>query len=295
MSLVERHLDRALDNPPLVVVLDGWVDAGLGATGAMAHLLGSGSTELLASFDTEQLVDYRSRRPVAKIVDGVTEQLGWPEIEMRLGRDMQGAEVCYLVGAEPDLRWRGFVNAVVGTAVDIGVRMAVGLGAFPAAAPHTRPVRLAATVPEGSVDLGRGVGIIQGTIEVPSGIWGVLEQTFGDAGVPAVGLWARVPHYVSTMPFPPASAALIDGLAAVTGLTFDSGPLHAAADATLSQVDELIARSTDHQEMVRQLESSIDAVEGNPLDIGQVPTGDELAAELERYLREHGSGPPGSD
>ncbi len=283
-----------MDRPPLVVVLDGWVDAGFGAAGAIAHLLGIAATEPVASFDTEELVDFRSRRPVAKIVDGVTELLRWPEIEIRAGSDAAGADVCYLVGAEPDLRWKTFVSAVVEVALDIGARMAVGLGAFPAAAPHTRPVRLASTVPPDSAEIGRGVGVVQGTIEVPAGIWGALEEAFGQAGLPTAGLWARVPHYVSGIPFPAASAALVEGLAGLTGLSIDATALHTAADASLSQVDQLIARSSEHQQMVRQLERNIDAVEGNPLDIGQVPTGDELAAELERYLREEGGSGPES-
>ncbi|HMK62192.1 MAG TPA: PAC2 family protein, partial [Acidimicrobiales bacterium] len=126
----------------------------------------------------------------------------------------------------------------------------------------------------------------QGEIDVPSGVWGALELAFGEAGVPAVGLWARVPHYVAGMAFPAASAALLDGLSALSGLSIDSSELHTSADTARRQVDELIAKSSEHGQLVRQLEQNVDVAEGNPLDLGQIPTGDELAAELERYLRD---------
>jgi hypothetical protein len=294
MTLYERHMDRVLDRPVLVVALEGWVDAGLGADGAISTLLSAGPTELVATFDGESLIDQRARRPVVHISRGVNEGLTWPVIQMRLGQDLVGAEVCYLVGPEPDFRWPTFVKSVVGLCRDLRVRMVVGLGAFPAPAPHTRPVRLAATAPPSSAELVAEVGIVQGEIDVPSGVWGALELALGEADIAVVGLWARVPHYVSGMSFPSASAALLDGLASVAGLSLDASSLHTAADASLRQVDDLISKSTEHTAMVRQLEHSVDTSEGNPLDVGQLPTGDELAAELERYLRdERGDGGEG--
>jgi hypothetical protein len=280
----------------LVVVLEGWVDAGLGADGAITTLLSAAPTELVATFDGESLIDQRARRPVVHISHGVNEGLTWPVIQVRAGTDRVGADVCYLVGPEPDFRWPSFVSAVVVLARELGVRMVVGMGAFPAPAPHTRPVRLAATAPQDSADLVAQVGVVQGELDVPSGVWGALEVAFGEAGIPAVGLWARVPHYVSGMSFPSASATLVDGLAAVAGLSLDSSDLHTGADSSLRQVDDLIARSDEHTAMVRQLERSVDEAEGNPLDVGQLPTGEELAAELERYLRdETNDDGPGDD
>ena len=286
MSLYELHLDRRLDRPVLVVALEGWVDAGLGADGAITALLSAGPTELVATFDGETLIDQRARRPVVHIAQGVNEGLTWPVIQMRAGTDRAGADILYLVGPEPDFRWVAFVSAVVGLARQLDVRMAVGLGAFPAPAPHTRPIRLAATAPPASAELVATIGVVQGEIDVPSGVWGALELAFGEAGITTVGLWARVPHYVAGMAFPAASAALLDGLAATSGLSLDSAALHTSADASRQQVDELIAKSSEHSDLVHQLERNVDTTEGNPLDIGQVPTGDELAAELERYLRD---------
>jgi predicted ATP-grasp superfamily ATP-dependent carboligase len=289
VALYERHLQRPVDHPVLVVALEGWVDAGLGADGAITALLSASPTELVATVDGESLIDQRARRPVVHIEHGINEGLTWPVIQMRIGTDRVGNEVCYLVGPEPDFRWAAFVSATVTLARELGVRMVVGLGAFPAPAPHTRPVRLAATAPRPSADLVAHVGVVQGEIDVPSGIWGALEIAFGDADLPTVGLWARVPHYVSGMAFPSASAALLDGLGAVAGLSLDSTVLHTAADTALRQIDDLIAKSDEHTSMVRQLERTVDAAEGNPLDIGRIPTGDELAVELERYLRDERS------
>ncbi|HZU79763.1 MAG TPA: PAC2 family protein [Acidimicrobiales bacterium] len=285
MALYFRHSSPSLDAPVLVVALEGWVDAGLGAEGAMAALVSTGPGELIATFDGEEFIDQRARRPVAHIVDGVHERLTWPVIQLRSGMDLAGNDLCLLLGPEPDFRWHGFTGAVCELAHQLGVRLVVGLGAFPAPAPHTRPIRLAATAPPQSADLVPRIGVVQGELEVPSGVWGALELAFGDEGIPAVGLWARVPHYVAGMAFPAASAALLDGLAAVADLSIDTATLHAAADTTRQQVDELITRSTEHSQLVRQLEHNLDATEGNPLQVGQIPTGDELAAELERYLR----------
>jgi proteasome assembly chaperone (PAC2) family protein len=268
-----------------VVALEGWVDAGLGAATAVTALLADPPTEPLVTFDADHFLDQRARRPIARIVDGVTTELSWPRAQIRHGRDKAGADVLYLVGPEPDFHWHQFVDAVVGLALDWDVRMVVGLGAFPAPAPHTRPVKLAATAPPASADMVSRVGVVQGELEVPAGVLAALELSFGAAGVEAVSLWARVPHYVAAMPFPEASAALVDGLAAVSGLVLDSSTLHGAADSSRRQVDELIAGNDEHLAMVRKLEESIDASEGNALGVEELPSGEEIAAELERFLR----------
>jgi proteasome assembly chaperone (PAC2) family protein len=284
-ELFEMHGEPVLDRPVLVVALEGWVDAGLGATTAIAALLGMGQTEPLVTFNGEHFLDQRARRPVARIVNGVTTELTWPRTVVRQGSDAAGRDVLYLVGPEPDFHWGAFTEAVVGLARSWQVRMVVGLGAFPAPAPHTRPVKLAATAPPASAELIARVGIVQGELEVPAGALSALELAFGDIGIPAISLWARVPHYVAAMPFPDASAALLDGLAAIAGLAIDSAPLRHAADSSRRQVDQLIADNDEHQAMVRKLEESIDASEGNALGVEEVPTGDEIAAELEKFLR----------
>jgi len=284
-SLYEVHTEPTLDRPVLLIALEGWVDAGLGAATAVATLLAESPTEHLVTFNGDHFLDQRARRPIARIVDGITEDLTWPQTQLRSGRDQRGADVLYLVGPEPDFHWHSFVDAVVGMAVAHGTRLVVGLGAFPAPAPHTRPVKLAATAPSSSADLVRRVGVVQGELEVPAGVQAALELGFEAVGVDVVTLWARVPHYVAGMAFPEASAALIDGAAAISGLALESAHLHSAADAARRQVDELIARNPEHLTMVRKLEESIDASEGNPLGVGELPSGEEIAAELEQFLR----------
>jgi hypothetical protein len=278
-----------LSRPVLVVSLEGWVDAGLGASAAIAELLASSPTTEVASFDTELLIDQRARRPIARLEDGVTTGLTWPTITVVAGSDRVGADVLYLTGPEPDFRWPTFIADVVSLVQSLGVRTVVGLGAFPAPTPHTRPVRLASTVPPQSADLAGRVGSVHGTLEVPAGVQAALEVALGEAGVPVIGLWARVPHYVSAMPYPEASAALIEGLCAVTGAVLDSSSLRLAGEASRRQVDELIGSNPEHLDMVRRLETAIDSEEVNPLGLdGEVPSGDEIAAELEQFLKNEG-------
>lgn len=281
--------DVALHEPVLIVSLEGWVDAGLGASTALSSILGSSPTELLATFDGDQLLDQRARRPMARIVDGITTSLTWPEIQLRVGTDRAGRDVLFLIGPEPDAHWGPFIDSVVEIAHRFDVSQVVGLGAFPAPTPHTRPVRLAATVPASSAHLLDLVGLVTGELEVPAGVTSALELGFDDSGIDMITLWARVPHYVAAMPFPQASAALLEGLHTVAGLAFDVSDLASAADASRRQIDDLISSNAEHEAMVRALEISLDSAEGNPLGIDEIPTGDELAAELEQFLRDENS------
>ncbi|MDQ3575088.1 MAG: PAC2 family protein [Actinomycetota bacterium] len=283
-GLYELHRQPELDSPVLVLGMEGWIDAGLGGGGAMGHLLDAIPTEVLATFDGDQLLDLRSRRPAVRITDGVLSGLTWPEIQLRSGRDPAGKDVVILTGPEPDMRWQAFVSAVVTLATGLNARLVVGLGAFPAPVPHTRPVQLAAVATD--QELAEQVGFMPGSLEVPAGIHAALQEGLGAAGIPAVGVWARVPHYVAAMPYPAASAALVESLAAVAGLDLDAKDLHDAAALARSRIDDIIAASEEHAEMVRQLEASADAeVNVAPINLSQLPTGDELADELERFLR----------
>ncbi|MGP8149444.1 MAG: proteasome assembly chaperone family protein [Acidimicrobiales bacterium] len=284
-SLYRLTGEPAPPSPVLVVALDGWVDAGLAGGTAMASLLEAVETWPYAVFDSEELLDQRARRPKLKIADGINEGLEWPRVILSVGADRLGSGIAMLAGPEPDMRWQSFSDAVAELATALEVRLMVGFGGFPAAAPHTRPVKLAAT--SSSNQLAQKIGFIPGAIDVPAGIQAVIELACSKAGIPSVGLWARVPHYVAAMPFPAASVVLLDGLASLSGLVIDSHVLAEAADAAREKVDELIAQSSEHQEMVRQLEQQIDELEGTPAmpDDRTVPSGDEIAAELERYLR----------
>ncbi|HEX2038447.1 MAG TPA: PAC2 family protein [Acidimicrobiales bacterium] len=283
MTLYEQvaPLPDDFDDPVLVGQLDGWIDAGGGGATAIAHLLATVPTELLVRFDRDAFVDYRARRPTMRITDGVNVDLTWPEIELHAGRDRTGKPVLVLHGPEPDFRWHAFTDAVLDLSRDFGVSLFAGLGAFPAPVPHTRPVRMAATA--STRRLADLVGFVSGTIEVPTGVCAALEVCFHQAGIEAVGLWARVPHYVSAMPYPAAAAALLETLVVVTGVEVDVRELRAAAALTGARIDELIANSEEHVALVRQLETTIDEAEA--IDAADLPSGEELAAELERFLR----------
>ena len=273
-----------LHEPVLIYALEGWIDAGLGASTAISTLLESIHTEPLATFDTDYFIDQRARRPLVRIVDGVTTELTWPEITLRWGRDRDGADMLFLVGPEPDFHWSDFVEAVTDAALSYNVRMAIGLGAFPAPTPHTRPVRVIGTAPEQSAHLLSAIGTVNGELEVPAGINSALELGFADVDIDVVTLWSRVPHYVASMPYPQASAALIDGLARMAGLTLDATQLRLSAEEARSRVDDLVRNNPDHATMIEQLEQVADEDEGNSLG-DDLPSGDELAAELERFLR----------
>jgi proteasome assembly chaperone (PAC2) family protein len=276
--------DPELNEPVLVICLEGWIDAGLGANLAIGAVLSTITTEVLATFDTEYFIDQRARRPIARIVDGVTTELTWPEIQLRYGRDGDGADIIFLVGPEPDFHWSDFVDVVTDAAGRFDVRLVVGLGAFPAPTPHTRPVRIIGTAPEASAHLLPLVGTVTGELEVPAGINSALELGFAEVDMDIITLWARVPHYVASMPYPQAATALIDGLASISGLTLDASPLRASADEARQRVDDLITNNPEHTNMVAQLEEAADEIEGTSLGL-ELPSGDELAAELERFLR----------
>lgn len=276
-----------LESPVLVIALDGWIDAGLGAATAVSALLASMETVTVAVFDSDELLDHRARRPVMHLVEGVNTGLSWPSIELRAASDGDGNDVLLLVGAEPDHSWRAFARAVVDLAMEFGARLVVGLGAYPAAVPHTRAARLAAAAT--TSELAERIGYVRGTIDVPAGVQAAIERRCAEVGLPAIGLWAQVPHYAAAMPYPAASLALLEGLAGVADLVVDTSALGQEANATRGRLDELIAANEEHRVMVRQLEEQADALEraeAGGMNRAPLPSGDELAAELERFLRE---------
>jgi len=296
-GLYELRAQPDLDSPVLVMAPDGWIDAGLGGAGAVAALLAAMETEVVASFDADRLLDHRARRPISHIVDGVYTDLVWPQIDLLAGRDRHGKAVLVLAGPEPDHEWRAFAAAVTELAQRFGVRLLVGLGAFPAGVPHTRSARLAATA--SSAELANSVGVVSGAVEVPAGVMTAIERSFEAVGIPAIGMWARVPHYAATLPYPPASLQLLEGLAEVAGIEVDTPELAEAAEATRQRLEELTANSVQHMALVHQLEAQVDAeaesgqgegqAEATAAGWGVLPTGDELAAEVERFLRDEPS------
>jgi predicted ATP-grasp superfamily ATP-dependent carboligase len=215
----------------------------------------------------------------------VLRGLTWPALELRAATDLEGNEILLLVGAEPDRLWQQFTDEVVGLALDFGARMCVGLGAYPFAAPHTRASRVACTASTPSLAEG---GFLRASLDFPGGIQAAVEQGCHGRGIGSVGLWAQIPHYLPpAMPFPAGSVALIEALARIGELSLPFGDLPGRADATRNRLDELIAQNPEHVAMLRQLETAYEEAEApRSFAPGDLPTGDELVAELEQFLRD---------
>ena len=235
-------------------------------------------------------IDYRARRPTMELRDGVNTKLDWPDIVLKVGRDVDGHDVLTLGGPEPDSQWRRFSTNFAELAVELGVSQAVGFGAYPFATPHTRAPRLSSTSP--SPELAASLPFLKNSVDVPAGMGAVLEHALFAEGVPATTIWAQVPHYVSTMAYPAATVALLAGLRDVAHVNVDSTDLVQAANAQRVRLDELVAANDEHVGMLRQLEQAFDTATEETLGLGttNLPSGDELAAELERFLRDQGRG-----
>jgi proteasome assembly chaperone (PAC2) family protein len=297
----ELHEWPTLHEPTLVVMLAGWIDAAGAAAAAMQLLDAECGTRPVATFDADTFIDYRARRPTMQLRDGCAEELEWPVAQLRAGRDAAGHDLLLLTGHEPDAAWRRFADATVRLALDLGTRRMIGLGAYPFAAPHTRPARLSCTTP--SRALADSLPFLKSSVDVPAGVEAVLEHEFHARGVEALGIWAQVPHYISAMAYPAASVALLEALHTIAAIEVDTSSLRSEALIQRTRLDQLVAANDDHTRLVSQLESHYDAVEpagptaraaaAHPSGSGplgdDLPSGDELAEELERFLRERGT------
>lgn len=278
----------------LVVMLTGWIDASGAAAAAADHLTSATAAVTVVEFDPDTFIDYRARRPVMELRDGVNTRIVWGTPVVKAGTDSAGHDVLLLVGPEPDTAWRAFAAAVADLAQRLGVSKAVGLGAYPFGAPHTRPVGLTATSPDPAV-IAR-LGLPATSLDVPAGVEAVIERTLADAGIQTLGLWAQVPHYVSSMAYPEASARLLDALACEAGWSIDTSPLRREAAIQRERLDQLVANNDEHSEMLAKLEAAYDAAHQNepiPPMIGPddaLPTVDEIAAEVEQFLRDQQQG-----
>lgn len=274
----------SLDDPVLVVHLHGWIDASGAAAAAMSVLVAATGATPIATFDSDLFIDYRARRPTMELRDGVSTRLVWPEIRLLAGADATGRPVLLLTGPEPDSQWQRFARAVVALARQLGVQRMAALGAYPFAAPHTRPARLSITTP--LADVAATTPWLRSTLDVPAGAASLLEHALAEEGVRTMGIWAQVPHYVSAMPFPASAAALLDGLHSVFGIAAPLAELQREAEAQRVRIDQLVDGNDEHLTMVRQLEVAYDAEPPTSSSDGPLPTADEIAAEFERFLRD---------
>ena len=263
--------------PVLIAAFDGWVDAGSAATTALEQLLDDAVD--VATFDPDALFDYRARRPTLQIVDGRLAELMWPELIVRRVRFGE-RDLLVLAGPEPDDRWHAFADDMLDIARRLGVVEWVSLGAIPAAVPHTRDVPILGTTSEE----GRLRGDIQpgpaGLLRVPAAAISVLEMAMAEGGIPAVGYFAQVPHYVSG-PYPAASLALVEALGRHLGITLPTGDLAEEARQLRTRLDTATALEETTRTYVERLEAMVDEQ--------RLPSGDDLIGEIERFLREGGT------
>ncbi len=286
----------SLDRPVLVQALDGFVDAGAAKRLAREHLLRDGST-VLAVFDVDQLHDYRARRPAMVFVEDHWESYADPQLALHLVKDDGGTPFLLLAGPEPDVQWERFVAAVGLLVDDLGVGMTVGLNAIPMAVPHTRPVGVVAHASR--PELAEGHEKWVGTVQVPATAGHLIEHRLAQAGRDSAGFAVAVPHYLSDAEYPAAAVVLLDSVARLTGLELDTENLAESAASTREEIDRQVQESEEVSAVVRALEEQYDAFQaGRPrsllTDDAELPTADELGAELERFLAEQPPGEPPS-
>jgi hypothetical protein len=277
-----RDLDEPLVAPAIVAAFDGWIDAGGASTAAAEHM--AGGNEPIVTFASDLLYDYRSRRPVLDIVDGTLTELTWPDLTMKRVR-LGARDVVVLTGPEPDFRWRELGGDVLEVAERLGAVEWISLGAIPAAVPHTRPVPILATASKAGLlrhDERQGP---DGLLRVPSAALSTIELAVTGGGIPAVGFYAQVPHYVGGS-YPAATIAILEHAERHLGVEVAIGPLSDEALSQRQRLDQAVAADEDSKTYVERLE--------NVVDNQELPTGDELVSEIERFLqqRDGGAGQP---
>jgi proteasome assembly chaperone (PAC2) family protein len=277
-----------LERPVLIAGFTGWNDAAEAASLAVRTMGEQWEARRFGAFDGEEFFDYQTTRPQIKLVEGVTRTVEWPENELsateaRVGA-LGGTGAILLSGPEPNFRWRAFSQAVVNLARDFDVRLVVTLGALLADVPHSRPVSVAANAQDPS--LVENLGLTASRYEGPTGITGVLHRYCASKDLPSVSFWASVPHYLSSVPSAPAALALLQSLSNLLGTSFDTTHLNSTSEDYQRQVSVAVAQDSDLASYVRMLEERYDA----QTESGErnLPSGDELARELERFLREKG-------
>jgi hypothetical protein len=279
-----------LDRPVLIQALSGFVDAGNATRLAREHLLEVLDARPLAVFDVDQLLDYRSRRPMMTFIEDRFTTYEAPELTLHLLRDAGGTAFLMLSGPEPDLQWERFIGAVTALIERFDVRMTVGLNAIPMAVPHTRPAGVTSHATRREL-LGAHDPWLQ-RVQVPGSAGNLLEYRLGEQGRDAIGFAVHVPHYLSQAEYPDAAELLLGSVSRASGLLLPSEKLRAAGELTRAAIDQQVAQDSEAAALVRALEEQYDAFlrgrgEANLLaPQAGLPTAEELGAELERFLAE---------
>ncbi|MFC0527041.1 proteasome assembly chaperone family protein [Phytohabitans kaempferiae] len=282
-----------LGRPVLVQALSGFVDAGNAVRLAREHLLKTLESRSVATFDIDQLLDYRSRRPPMIFIEDHWESYEAPKLELHLLHDDAGTPFLLLTGPEPDLQWERLVAALTAVVERFGVRLTVGLNAIPMAVPHTRPTGITAHGTRRELVAGYEPWLQR--VQVPGSAGHLLEFRLGQKGHDAMGFAAHVPHYLAQAEYPAAAEQLLTSVSKSTGLLLPTEGLRSASDDVRADIDQQIAQTAEAAELVRALEEQYDAFTrgrqrgANLLaDSGPLPTAEELGAELERFLAEQG-------
>jgi proteasome assembly chaperone (PAC2) family protein len=283
----ELRIDErpVLERPVLIAAFRGWNDGGQGASLAGAYLAQAWAAQQFAVIDSENFYDFQATRPTVSLVDGYQRQIDWPENTFHYAPlPGGGRDAIIMLGVEPNLRWKTFGKHVIDLAQGFGVELVITLGSLLADVPHTRPAPVtgSATDPE----LIERLGLQASRYEGPTGIVGVVHDACTQAGIASASLWAAVPHYVSLTPSPRAAKALVDRLSELLQADVDTTELDEAADAYASQVSEAVATDAETSQYVEELERRVDEA----ADEADIPSGDAIAAELTRYLRERENG-----
>ena len=270
-----------LRRPVLIAAFRGWNDGGQGATLGGGYLARQWGAEAFAEIDSENFYDFQAVRPNVSLEEGLTRKLEWPSNTFlhapipNLDRD-----AVILLGVEPNLRWKTYTQLVLGLTQELGVDLVVTLGSLLADVPHTRPAPVSAAASEPS--LVEDLGVEPSRYEGPTGILGVLLDACRQEAIASVSLWAAVPHYVSLAPSPRAALALCRRLGELIGTDIDLAELEQAAEEYAEQVTEAVASDADTAAYVEELERRVDLMEAAE----ELPSGESLAAELTRFLRE---------
>ncbi|MEU5029501.1 PAC2 family protein [Streptomyces milbemycinicus] len=284
--MIELEGVPELIDPVMICAFEGWNDAGDAASTAVGHLDREWKGEVFAALDAEDYYDFQVNRPTVALEGGI-RKVTWPTTRLsvvRAGGGDKPRDLVLVRGIEPSMRWRSFCNEILGYAHELGVEMVVVLGALLGDTPHTRPVPVSGVTSD--PDLARSLDLEESRYEGPTGIVGILQEACTHAGVPAVSLWAAVPHYVSQPPNPKATLALLNRLEDLIGVRIPLGELTEDARAWQLGVDQLAAEDSEVAEYVQSLEEARDTAE--------LPeaSGEAIAREFERYLRRR-DGQPG--
>jgi proteasome assembly chaperone (PAC2) family protein len=275
--------------PALVCAFKGWNDAADSASSAVTFVGSALGARRFATIDPEEFYDFQSTRPRVKLVDNHARAIEWPAVELYEARVPRAPrDLVLLAGNEPSMRWRTFTGVIVELAEALGAQLVVTMGALLADVPHTRPVSVTGLASDPG--LVARLGLTRSSYEGPTGIVGVLHAACQDAGLPSASLWAAVPHYIAAAPNPKAALALVRKLEGLVGVAVDATDLEDAAADYDRQVNAAVQSDPDVQAFVEQLEQAAGSDDSE--SPGPLPSGDTIARELQRFLRQRGDEPP---